>query len=62
MNQKKGKRGQKIFEEHCLIQRRAKFVKMWKTCEFRDFSVVCVNRYIMIKSLFTGLYGQIIAW
>ena len=44
MNQKKGKHGQKIFGEHSFIQRRAKFVKMLKTCEFHDFSVVFLKQ------------------
>ena len=37
MDKKKGQRGQKIFGDHRFIQRRAKFVRKCKTCEFLDF-------------------------
>ena len=37
MDKKKGKPGQKIFGDHSFIQRRAKFVEKYTTCEFLDF-------------------------
>ena len=61
VDKKKGKPGQKIFGGYSLIQREGKFVRKSKTCEFLDFLDAC-NKCTTIKSLFTGLYCQIIAW
>ena len=60
----KGKPGQKSFGDHShhsFLKRRAKFVKKCKTDEFLDL-LDAYNRFVVTKSLFTGLYGQIITW